>query len=985
MKHHVSHQHLQALSNNQKKAAFQHASNKLQNNDPRKNIIVQQLKRKTGLYHTAVRIIQDVERWRKVDSLSYRQEKKRKSNSESSKVKGLKLMKQICGRPASYKQTKEQIDHRKYTLSATGLNKELKHVLNQKNPSPIALLSYLHRLRQRDAPNANFVSAFQLIAVDNERVINMNILSWKSIMAASFKSLCTNESIELLERLFSLFQTKREKVCDTGYMDARYPLCYLCLRRTISISTKPTLLSKDYHSKLSTTLPYSMNYQKTKKIACKFIYAIWNVLCWHNLYTTTNEFNKAMRLFVPYLPPIFENNEKSLINYKLIQKIQLHLSRYQCRVITISLWNLISSMEKCTHLVKCLTISQNNFINAYIPMRLNTVNLKYRFNKIKPIFKAWRKYYDWTVHIERQILFSDNRKRRKAIQHFYNIIQNMIKAKQYYKNANVIAHFKWLSISFHRVKRITKRLRDYKLLKLNNMSFIFFQKIHLPIIFTWWFDATHEMKNMEKAIPLNSFFIIRHWFHRLKIFVKKQIKDRKIDAMRLLFHEQEMEELKKVDDKNSFFLTKKELDERQERIEKEHKRLKELEFQKIWDKNREKAAQGRIRIQQARDRVIHRAQVKSDNIKHRKDVWKTMEDEVLPKVAEKARIWCTTDFKGKKYIRTKIDEMFQTSLSECQHLLYNNALNIEGCAWQAVNEVPGVIMSPVAWSNVSTGESIKYNKMTGTMCKKICIERHVATELLRVKQDFLMRRQKEEQQHLEISSAILCQSVYHMRKGRQRAMKIFQEHWIILVDCFSGECMYYNLISRITKYQPPYFLNRGERVERFSTINARGPTVTNGEDGETGKLILKGAYWYEYRPKPYRPETQVKSFSWNSPNGVMKCEKCQIALVRRRCMGNRCITDRSCYIYLCFYCYDELHPIEDTGDSFIDQHRNHDHIDYISPSIETFLCSICQKNTSSLYCRDGDCRGNMYCRQCYNVIHLHVNDHWHVPNEIQNI
>ena len=62
-------------------------------------------------------------------------------------------------------------------------------------------------------------------------------------------------------------------------------------------------------------------------------------------------------------------------------------------------------------------------------MRLNTVNLKYRFNKIKPIFKAWRKYYDWTVHIERQILFSDNRKRRKAIQHFYNIIQNMIKAK----------------------------------------------------------------------------------------------------------------------------------------------------------------------------------------------------------------------------------------------------------------------------------------------------------------------------------------------------------------------------------------------------------------------------------------------------------------------------------------------------------------------------------------------------------------------------
>jgi hypothetical protein len=97
-------------------------------------------------------------------------------------------------------------------------------------------------------------------------------------------------------------------------------------------------------------------------------------------------------------------------------------------------------------------------------------------------------------------------------------------------------------------------------------------------------------------------------------------------------------------------------------------------------------------------------------------------------------------------------------------------------------------MSPVAWTNVSTGESIKYQKMTGKMCKQIVIARHVASELLKVRQEFMKRRRTEEGEHLLAKSCLLVQSAYRMRQGRQLAMVEFQRQWCCLVDCGTGAC-----------------------------------------------------------------------------------------------------------------------------------------------------------------------------------------------------
>ena len=173
------------------------------------------------------------------------------------------------------------------------------------------------------------------------------------------------------------------------------------------------------------------------------------------------------------------------------------------------------------------------------------------------------------------------------------------------------------------------------------------------------------------------------------------------------------------------------------------------------------------------------------------------------------------------------------------------------------------------------------------MCKQIVIARHVASELLKVRQEFMKRRRTEEGEHLLAKSCLLVQSAYRMRQGRQLAMVEFQRQWCCLVDCGTGACWYvlsvllflrgypngccfftpisflcffslvvdcttvashcnsyYNLKDRTTIYTRPFLLHRGEFVRSFSYWNARGPTLHSGEDAETGRLIPAGTFWY---------------------------------------------------------------------------------------------------------------------------------------------
>ena len=226
--------------------------------------------------------------------------------------------------------------------------------------------------------------------------------------------------------------------------------------------------------------------------------------------------------------------------------------------------------------------------------------------------------------------------------------------------------------------------------------------------------------------------------------------------MRAMFRKQEEEEQLIVDEKNTFFLTQRELEERQKRKEAYDLTLKEKKWQEHWSVERKKAAQGKIRIDQARERITHRHQTKHEAIQHRSDVWTTMELNVLPRVAEKARMFCTATPEGKLFVKEQVADMFRTSMAQAQHLMYKGELNIPGCTWQAISEVKGVWMSPVAWSHTS-GASVKYEKMTGKQVKNICIERHIASELLNVKNEFQQRRNEENQKNFEMEACLMLQ------------------------------------------------------------------------------------------------------------------------------------------------------------------------------------------------------------------------------------
>lgn len=151
---------------------------------------------------------------------------------------------------------------------------------------------------------------------------------------------------------------------------------------------------------------------------------------------------------------------------------------------------------------------------------------------------------------------------------------------------------------------------------------------------------------------------------------------------------------------------------------------------------------------------------------------------------------------------------------------------------------------------------------------------------------------------------------------------------------------------------------------------ARGP------DDESGR------YWYEYRPPPYRPENEAKEVSWSAPKDVMLCQKCLVCICRRRCKGKSCIHDRNIPLYTCFYCFDELHPPEPTGDPNVDEKSHHDHENFISPTKDTFLCSICQLKSAELFCRDSQCEGALFCSSCWSGVHSHKDMSWHTPDSI---
>jgi len=193
----------------------------------------------------------------------------------------------------------------------------------------------------------------------------------------------------------------------------------------------------------------------------------------------------------------------------------------------------------------------------------------------------------------------------------------------------------------------------------------------------WWTDVVKEQRQWPLAVAYNNGRVVQHWFRRLKIFILKQVKDRKLDHMRQLFREQERKEAQQVDDENTFFLNKQELARRMERKRLNDIKLDEEAYQEQWAQTRLKAEQGRIRIHQERHRIAHRKDMAVQEKNQRGEVWTTMEQDVLPRVAEKARQWLLTHPDGKKYVKEMVGVMFQTRYALCLWLATRSVFLID--------------------------------------------------------------------------------------------------------------------------------------------------------------------------------------------------------------------------------------------------------------------------------------------------------------------
>ena len=313
-----------------------------------------------------------------------------------------------------------------------------------------------------------------------------------------------------------------------------------------------------------------MSNKMCQKQTKQFLYVVWNILCFHTSTTTSPAFYKALGMFSPHVLAFQALPQSAsttvVVDTLLFSNLISQLTQYQCRSICYhSLWNNLLGVERCATLVSNLKTSVDTFIASFIPMRLNSVELKYRFNKIKPIFHAWRQHYDWTVRIRRILKYAEDAKRRKALCHFHAMTRKYVAAREYYSTTHPVANLKWLSLLFHRFSRITKRLRGYKIVKLEKMALLLFSKIHVPTCFDWWVDVVDELNKMPRAVQQNNASITKHWFQRYKMYVLKLVKDKKVDAMRLAFHQQDMDELQRVDDQNVYFLSQQELKKREER------------------------------------------------------------------------------------------------------------------------------------------------------------------------------------------------------------------------------------------------------------------------------------------------------------------------------------------------------------------------------------------------------------------------------------
>jgi hypothetical protein len=656
MKHHVHQRHLKALAVQQNTKNFQKntfaVANLPDNMVTAERPEVQtrtliQLKRRTGSWHSAVQIVRHLRH----NNNEHRRRKKTQKHSRTAQ-KGKSLMHQIVAKPPPSLRSSQQ----EISVSAIGLNAEICYALRKsiRIPEATECLSFLHRLRMRDSPNINFMNAFQAIAVDNEKS-KISMLQWKSTMAACFKRAVKNECMDLLETLFHQFETMWEGH-HTGLMDVRYPVIFLRVRSIVHISSNPTSISGNYSTKLSTVVPLLLQDQETRKISKKVLFVVWNVLCWQRMHTTGKEFNQALHFLVPHLSLLIADDV--LLNTANFQKLQKKLTKYQCRTIAVAIWSLASGFERCSYLVNRLVASQEKFIKSFAPMRLSTVEMRYRFNKIRPVFRAWRNHYDWVVAVRLKVLSVQNARRRKALWHYHRMVLKIIAARNYYNRTIPLAARNWLFVSFHRIRRITMRLRSYKLMKLMNMSNIFFKRVHVPNCFRWWVDVHQEDSMLVIAKRYETEVVRKHWFLRFKKYVRRQVQDRKIDAMRKLFQKQEKTEALRVDAENTFFLSQQELEARTKRQELHNKKLEEVEWQRKWDIEIQKAEQGRIRIHQARERIAHRAETQKEAKQHRSDVWSTMEESVLPRVAAAARKYCQS-FNGKKFIKSNVAEMFR--------------------------------------------------------------------------------------------------------------------------------------------------------------------------------------------------------------------------------------------------------------------------------------------------------------------------------------
>ena len=140
-------------------------------------------------------------------------------------------MQQLMALPTAHRQR----PHDQVGAGDTNFNAVLDHEIKElvdtehhhHNPRPfnVQLLSYLHRLRLRDAKGLNFTQAFAAILVDNAKASKCTFLTFTSTIASCFKTTVTPNTTSLLRLIFRSFETQWQgHRC--GYMDVC--TCWWC-------------------------------------------------------------------------------------------------------------------------------------------------------------------------------------------------------------------------------------------------------------------------------------------------------------------------------------------------------------------------------------------------------------------------------------------------------------------------------------------------------------------------------------------------------------------------------------------------------------------------------------------------------------------------------------------------------------------------------------------------------------------------------------